>query len=266
MVYTKYLFLVLLKLTFHYPPHPLPTVRNIGFLGFWLLLGRVQSMERPPDHQFHCFSSGCLAATCALYNISVDDTLNKSLDLQRQWNDDQISRYQVVEHFVKFLVDAAHKNQAMVGRAQVPHYRHQHHSNVTSSLSNCSTDNRHQRTHSRHDNNLLQNLHIYTVTKDKGGHVTTPKTMQHLESLLRATIWIPYITGDSLWFHDEHTGLHHVDGGFGTSLWPDFSKASIKTLSTPLQFTTDIMWNLFNLNVSRQQAQEYWSKGFAFGI
>ena len=152
--------------------------------------------------------------------------MSHALRLQQRWNDAEITRFEVVGSFVDFITDTI--------------------DNKTSNF----------------DEGLLNHLHIYTVTKDNGGQVTTPKSISHLGSLLRATIWIPFITGEGLWYQDNETGQFHIDGGFGTSLYPQFETS----LYTPVEMATDIMMNLFNMNVSPDLAHSYWTKGFFYGI
>lgn len=155
-------------------------VPGAGFSGFWYTLGRLRSIPDPSAHNFYCYSAGCLGVVAALNGLDMEEVYDAALSMQTQWNEGEISRYDVVGGFVDYLLERAAANNE------------------------TSMD--------------LSLLNVLTTAKNSWFgvrlSVQTPSSMENLRTLLLQTTWIPYAVGDGLWLHG------HMDGGVAAVFHP----------------------------------------------
>eukprot|EP00571_Detonula_confervacea_P000069 CAMPEP_0172326338 /NCGR_PEP_ID=MMETSP1058-20130122/56221_1 /TAXON_ID=83371 /ORGANISM="Detonula confervacea, Strain CCMP 353" /LENGTH=202 /DNA_ID=CAMNT_0013043095 /DNA_START=10 /DNA_END=615 /DNA_ORIENTATION=- len=93
-------------------------IPGAGFSGFFYTLGRLQAFLHSPHnatHEYYCFSAGCLALIASLLNLQIDDVLELAHSSRNQWNTGEISRYDVVEHFVDGLLQNIEDEMLLVG-------------------------------------------------------------------------------------------------------------------------------------------------------
>ena len=79
-------------------------VPGAGFSGFWFTLGRLQSIEKPHEKNYYCFSAGCLGVVSRLTNSSVNDMMDYAVHAQQLWMKGEISRYEVASEFIDKLI------------------------------------------------------------------------------------------------------------------------------------------------------------------
>lgn len=83
-----------------------------GFSGFWYHLGFLHARRNAAadlddendgsTKDYYCFSSGCLSLVLSEY--SVDDVWDAAVAIQDEWLSGHLSRYDLVEHFVRPLL------------------------------------------------------------------------------------------------------------------------------------------------------------------
>ena len=81
-------------------------IPGAGFAGFFYTLGRLQALHNTSSssYEYYCFSAGCLALITSLLNLPIDSALDLAHASRNQWTMGEISRYDVVEHFVDGLL------------------------------------------------------------------------------------------------------------------------------------------------------------------
>ena len=166
-------------------------VPGAGFSGFWFTLGRLQSVTDPTTQRYYCFSAGCLGAVTALSNITLEMVLDVALNIQRQWKEGTLSRFQVVEQFVDRLLS----------KPTLPWLD----GDELSGTNHTGTSIHHDRPVERHewvgmrDPYLLSRLNIITTTfpERQGGwlggvdvSIRTPSSIEELKEMLLQTTWM----------------------------------------------------------------------------
>ena len=205
-------------------------VPGAGFSGFWFTLGRLKSIPDPTEHNYYCFSAGCLGVVAALNGFSMEEMYSIAVSAQNRWKTGEISRYEVVPAFVDDLLERSiammPTNDGVKNNETVP------------------MD--------------LSSLNIITTVKDGSfgikHSIRTPSNMASLRTMLLQTTWIPFAVGDGLWHQD------HMDGGFS----PLHHPACEVNLGLPLD--VDLLANIVNVNLSRQKVEKFWNKGLAYGL
>jgi|NOAtaT_6_FD_contig_81_74274_length_1114_multi_3_in_0_out_0_1 hypothetical protein len=155
-------------------------VPGAGFSGFFFMLGRLQSLPSSSQKNYYCFSAGCLGVVATLIsNYTAEEVTDLAFQIQKQWSNGELSRYDLTEAFVNKLLP--------------PHYDE----------SFSSTD-------------LLSKVNIITTVSSSASilsqHVRTAKTVSQLREMLVQTTWIPFLTGWGL----SKNG--HYDGAFAQYL------------------------------------------------
>ncbi|CAJ1961589.1 unnamed protein product [Cylindrotheca closterium] len=150
-------------------------VNGGGFGGFWFILGQLYKLhEKNEIKDYVCYSAGCLGAVSIMANRTFDDLFDSALNIQTNWKQGSISRFDAVELFVDDL------------------------------LGNSNSE---------FDVAAFSNVHILTSVPKSGGwevKQNIAEDLEHLKTLLVQTAWIPFITGDHIW----HPTTGHMDGGF----------------------------------------------------
>ncbi|KAL7569381.1 hypothetical protein ACA910_010467 [Epithemia clementina (nom. ined.)] len=203
-----------------------------GFSGFWFTLGRLQSLPDPLDHEYYCFSAGCLAAVAVLQNSTVDEMIEMAQDARDGWMvRGEMDRYQVVPRFLDNIFQSS--------------------SSSSSPLSHQSVWN---------NETLLSKLHILTTMRHPYWSwgvqmvIRSPQSLDELRIMLRQTTWIPFAVGRGLW-HDGH-----MDGAL--SIWQHPKCAR----SAGLAIHLDLLFNALNIGLGRDKATRFWNMGLQYGL
>jgi hypothetical protein len=203
-----------------------------GFSGFWFTLGRLQGVlsDHSEPKQLYCYSSGCLALVAALSRYSMEEMWNIAYNVQNQWKQGRISRYDVVESFVDDL---------LYGTAR----------NVSDSSEPAS---------SRLRPLDLSSLKVITTKNDGWLRVKTSirsaESVSELRTMLLQTTWIPFAIGNGLWYNG------HMDGAFTTPFHP------AADVTVGLELDWDLYANVLNVNLGRDKVEKFWNKGKALGL
>ena len=135
--------------------------------GFWYAIGRLEELEKPDDHEFYCFSAGCLAASALFLEKDYTWLSTVALDLQGQVKNGDIHLYDVLGLFVDQILEETDDSDDIS----------QH--EWTSKINVVTT------------NNYLQM------------EITKATSIPHLKTLLRQSAFIPFATGFGL-HHKGH--------------------------------------------------------------
>lgn len=208
-----------------------------GFSGFWFTLGRLQGVlsDHSEPKQLYCYSSGCLALVAALSRYTMEEMWNIAYNVQKQWKQGQISRYDVVATFVDDLLYGPDRslptgNLTAISESQALRLR--------------PLD--------------LSSLKIITTVNDGWFGVKTSirsaENASELRMMLIQTTWIPFAIGSGLWYNG------HMDGAFTTPFHP----AADVTLGLELDW--DLYANVLNVNLGREKVEKFWRKGTELGL
>jgi hypothetical protein len=200
-------------------------VPGYGFSGFWYILGRLQSIPEPHiGNEFYCYSAGCMGVVATLQNMSMVDIHEEAVRIQNQWKAGEISRYEVVEHFVSWLL-------------------------LPSADDSATT------------RNMLSSLKIITSAPGQSWAVQpvvrSPSSIRELREMLIQTTWIPFATGGAVW----HSAGHN-DGAFTWPFHPTCDVA-IGLTGTNFMSSLDLLLNVVNVNLSGRKVEEFWNLGVA---
>lgn len=202
-----------------------------GFSGFFYTMGRLQGKaKKESDVAYYCYSAGCLATTATLADISVSEVYEKALDIQMQWRAGAITRFQVVEEFVDYVLSTGNDRTL--------------------------------------DETALARLHVITsedVAFEKAWFpklqttVRAPQSLEELRTMLLQTMWIPGATGNGLMLNQ------HLDGGFTTADHPRCpSSLSLPKLTWTWK-SLEFHANLLGYNMSQEQSERFWGYGAELG-
>mmetsp|Transcript_11582 Transcript_11582/g.21093 ORF Transcript_11582/g.21093 Transcript_11582/m.21093 type:complete len:164 (-) Transcript_11582:560-1051(-) len=153
-------------------------VPGAGFSGFWFTLGRLQSMDRPQDKEYYCFSAGCLETVATLTNRPIHEMLVLANGAQNDWRQGRIGMYDVTSKFIDGLLglDESHTYQTTTS----------HESTSSSPLMNGVSPN-------LMDLVVLGKIHVVTTARVFSGlrHVIrTPTTIAELREMLIQTTFM----------------------------------------------------------------------------
>lgn len=172
-------------------------VPGAGFSGFWFTLGRIQSIEKPFEKNYYCFSAGCLGVVSRLTNSSVNDMMDYAVSAQQLWKKGEISRYEVASNFIGKLMPI----EEGINSTQLA------------------------------KKSILDRINIITTTYGVGMNIRRPKSTEELREMLIQTTWIPFATGFGVAKIDQ-SGIWHMDGGFSFPFHPKCQN----NLNLPLKF------------------------------
>ena len=86
-------------------------IPGAGFSGFFYTLGRLQNLlhstqstDSSHQHEYFCFSAGCLALVASLLNLPINHTIELGHSSRDRWMAGEMGRYDVVGHFVDGLL------------------------------------------------------------------------------------------------------------------------------------------------------------------
>jgi hypothetical protein len=162
--------------------------------------------------------------------------------IQRQWRTGEISRYAVVSAFV---------DQLLLHDQTDP----------TAADDSKSNKNKTTLTPLINRSDLLSRLHIETTVKAGWWGVTTsirtPHNIEELRAMLIQTAFIPFATGNDLWLQD------HMDGAFSLPHHPACEHYVGLSVGWDLM---DLLWNVINVNLSRDRVERFWNMGLEYGL
>lgn len=197
-----------------------------GFSGFWYIIGRLQSIPDPLQKNYYCYSAGCLGLVASFLDIAMEDVHKMAVDIQRRWNNGEISRYEVLTMFVDDLIGYRYNNTISGFRPN--------------------------------DLEFLDRLNILTTVRDGWlglkTSTRTPTNIQSLRTLLVQSAWIPFATGNGLFYRG------HMDGAFFLAGHPRCET----TFGLPADI--DIVANIVNVNLSAKKVQQFWKLGSQRGF
>jgi hypothetical protein len=207
-------------------------VPGYGFSGFWYILGRLQSIPEPlVENDYFCYSAGCMGVVATLLNMSMVEIHQEAVRIQNQWKAGEISRYEVVEHFVSWMLLPL-ADQSVYDSTSI--------------------------------RNMLSSLKVITSAPGQWWGVQpvvrSPASIPELREMLIQTTWIPFATGGAVW----HAGGHN-DGAFTSPFHPTCDLA-IGLTSTNFMSSLDLLLNVVNVNLSRRKVEEFWNLGIADGV
>lgn len=89
-------------------------VPGAGFSGFFFMLGRLQTLttnfsSSDMGKDYYCFSAGCLGVVATMIsNYTVDEVAAIAFQVQQQWSNGELSRYDLTQAFVDKLLPPHH--------------------------------------------------------------------------------------------------------------------------------------------------------------
>lgn len=215
-----------------------------GFSGFWYTLGRLQSINDPINdkNDYYCYSAGCLAVIVSLSNISMEHIRETAFNIQNQWQNNIINRYDIVEIFINELFSCSNNNNG------------KNNNTVCEMIDD-------KLIHPFENKSILRKVNVIT-TQVKGPYwwsilqpvIRKANNINDLKHMLLQTTWIPFATGNQLSLNG------HLDGAISSYLHP--------VCEYHLGLTTDIelMKNVININLGREEVESLWNKGLIHGL
>jgi hypothetical protein len=179
-------------------------IPGAGFSGYFYTLGRLQALHDTSSHsskafEYYCFSAGCLALVTSLLKLPIDSAIEIAHSSRNQWIMGEISRYDVVGHFVDDLLFHAEEKATLVdetlyatidgGLMEGLVYQ----TNATQG----NWINPTQYTSNRNGNSLqdvLPRINVITSTWNRqhlfSQSIQKPSSVEHLRRLLIQTTWM----------------------------------------------------------------------------
>jgi len=257
-------------------------IPGAGFSGFFYTLGRLQALHQSSYHnsssfQYYCFSAGCLALLTSLLQLPVDSAIKLAHSSRNRWILGEISRYDVVEHFVDGLLDV----EDVDVDAPIP----------TEGIWNATIEQdvecRDFQCNSTQGGRVIENeqfavkrdeidirdffprINVITSTWDAqhfiSQQVQQPSSVEHLKELLIQTTWIPFVTGSSFWKREGDN--FHNDGAFaGLFKRQQFFYPGQYHHSLLLPWSVDLLSNGLNILLGHDRAVHYWEEGYSRGV
>jgi hypothetical protein len=257
-------------------------IPGAGFSGFFYTLGRLQALHQSSYHnsssfQYYCFSAGCLALLTSLLQLPVDSAVKLAHSSRNRWILGEISRYDVVEHFVDGLLDV----EDVDVDAPIP----------TEGIWNATIEQdvecRDFQCNSTQGGRVIENeqfavkrdeidirdffprINVITSTWDAqhfiSQQVQQPSSVEHLKELLIQTTWIPFVTGSSFWKREGDN--FHNDGAFaGLFKRQQFFYPGQYHHSLLLPWSVDLLSNGLNILLGHDRAVHYWEEGYSRGV
>ena len=115
----------------------------------------------------------------------------------------------------------------------------------------------------------LPKMYIITSTWSRkkmiSKSIRTPSTVSELKQMLLQTMWIPFVTGESLGKQD-HSGEYHNDGAFvalmhGWKILFKNKKWIDTTHDLKLPWDAQLIFNGLNIDLDEKLALHFWNKG-----
>lgn len=258
-------------------------IPGAGFSGFFYTLGRLQALHQSSYHnsssfQYYCFSAGCLALLTSLLQLPVDSAVKLAHSSRNRWILGEISRYDVVKHFVDGLldvedvdVDAPIPTEGMWNETIDEQDVECRDFQCNSTEGGRILENA-QYTTKRNDidvREFLPRINVITSTWDAqhfiSQRIQQPSSVEHLKELMIQTTWIPFVTGSSFWKREGDN--FHNDGAFaGLFKHEYFFYPSQYQHSLLLPWSFDLLSNGLNILLGHDRAVHYWEEGYSRGV
>ena len=256
--------------------HPLPScsVKGGAFEGYYHSYGYLAGLDerrlsRDPDpsagnlstkapyhrrdpstlatRSYSCYSGGCFAALTHILEIPLEQVLDVGVDIQSRWMSGELSRFDVVKLFLEVSERAKPSPNSVVSLTP-PLNLH-----PTPSIQKIlpSSSNSTIITTSPHSNVTFQPLNVITTDTTGKPITSTPTDVAEVHDLLIKTSWIPFITGNSLYYDGQ------IDGFLSSHSHPSFAEE-----------VPGLPWNLegFKLSLTRADAEAAYNNGFALAL
>ncbi|KAL3794328.1 hypothetical protein ACHAW5_009888 [Stephanodiscus triporus] len=257
-------------------------IPGAGFSGFFYTLGRLQALHDTSSHsskafEYYCFSAGCLALVTSLLKLPIDSAIEIAHSSRNQWIMGEISRYDVVGHFVDGLLCHAEENATEQQSITIDGGSTEGLINQTNATQR-NLINPTQYTSNRNGNSLqdvLPRINVITSTWNRqhlfSRSIQKPSSVEHLRRLLIQTTWIPFVTGSSFWKQDDN--YYHNDGAFVGLLQSLIPLSDSEPLFQPRRHRHSLLlpWNLdllshsLDILIGREKAVQYWTEGLKRG-
>ena len=182
--------------------------------------------EHSKQIHYHCYSAGCVGVVSNLMNFSVNQVFDMALTSRERWKKGKINRFQIVEDFIDQMFND---------------HRHAKMSNNTLS-----------RIHVISTRLNLKSINLFEAVS------TSPSSIDELKTLLLQTSFIPFVTGDGLYYSTSSSDEKYIDGAFSTFQHDKCHAA----LDIPLQ--SKLLLNIWNMNLAREDAESLWEMGLEF--
>jgi len=208
----------------------------------------------------------------------VDSAVKLAHSSRNRWILGEISRYDVVEHFVDGLLDV----EDVDVDAPIP----------TEGIWNATIDEqdvecRDFQCNSTQGGRVIENeqfavkrdeidirdffprINVITSTWDAqhfiSQRIQQPSSVEHLKELMIQTTWIPFVTGSSFWKREGDN--FHNDGAFaGLFKHEHFFYPSQYHHSLLLPWSFDLLSNGLNILLGHDRAVHYWEEGYSRGV
>ena len=180
----------------------------------------------------------------------------------------EIGRYEVVGNFVDEMLQIGTVEEYGSFNSSSYDIRLDHNEYSTNNETVRNTTLKQSRPHK-----ILQHLpkmYIITSTWSRENYeisksIRTPSTLLELKQMLLQTMWIPFVTGESLGKQD-HSGEYHNDGAFVALLhgWKTIfgNKKRIDTNhALKLPWDAQLILNGLNIDLDEELALHFWNKG-----
>ena len=233
-----------------------------GFAGFWFTLGRLSvleekgpigflssasasdmnhvdrkrtnytqeteavSNETSKQIHYHCYSAGCVGVVSNLMKYSVNQVFDMALTSRKRWKNGEMNRFQIVEDFIDQML--MHNGHAKLSNSTLSRIH------VVSTKLN------------------LQSLNPFEAVS------TTPNSIDELKTLLLQTSFIPFVTGDGLYYSTGDSTEKYVDGAFSI-FQHDKCQARLDIPNQP-----KLLLNTWNMNLALEDAKSFWEMGLGF--
>lgn len=174
-------------------------IPGAGFSGFYYTLGRLQAFHNshpdPSTSEYYCFSAGCLALITSLLKLPIDSVIEMALTYRNRWITGEISRYDVVHHFIDGLLNIENDNDNATKFDGRGAECKEDESNSTKRAENCTLQ--YSSSRKRNVHNLRYSLpRINVLTSAWGGQnilsqsIQKPSSVEHLRRMLVETTWM----------------------------------------------------------------------------
>jgi len=120
------------------------------------MLGRLKSLPKSSERNYYCYSAGCLGVVATLSNITEEKVIEIAFDVQQQWLNGELSRFELTQAFVDKLVPPNTYFTSEFTKIKI----------ITTTSSSIARS-----------------------------HIRTPETSTDLREMLVQTCWIPFVTG-----------------------------------------------------------------------
>jgi hypothetical protein len=258
-----------------------------GFSGFWFSLGRLQSLTLQDfrTQKMVCYSAGCLGYVTTLIqketstargggtsdeDAGYESLYNMARQIQKDWSDGRIHRYQIVEIFIENIL----QNLDEIKQRQPSTYTRIV-STMERNLYVTTTVPSSPRFNGGRGGILeatLQQLPPSSSSSYDDSDDSTTTQIRHIKRMLLQTTWIPIAIGPSF------TLEGHLDGAFsaiqhpkckrqvGLEVIPPRSVRRTKSYKSLLVDFWKLWSNTLNVNLPKHDVDHLFHMGYQYGV